>query len=78
MESIEQDKLLRALKEIAALDKVTEIRGPLETIGVPEHKIKKGGWVPIRPAFAQGLQHAARIAQAALADYENLHTEDNQ
>ena len=55
-----------ALEKISALAKVTEARGPLEDLGVPDHMVKEGGWVPIHPKLKSGLWHAAKIADAAL------------
>lgn len=60
-----------ALEEIAALSGVTEVRGPLEDIGVPDHMVKEDGWVPIHPRLKYGLCYAARIAKAALDDSPN-------
>jgi hypothetical protein len=59
------------LEQIAALSGVTEVRGPLEDIGVPDHMVKEGGWVPIHPRLKDGLCYAAKIAKAALDDSPN-------
>lgn len=61
-----------ALQKIAELRNVTQIRGPLEDMGVPDHYIEEGGWVPIHPQMLRGLQYAARIAEQALSDAENI------
>jgi hypothetical protein len=63
-----------ALEQIAALANATEVRGPLEDIGVPDHKVKDGGWVPIHPRLKDGLCYAAKIAKAAL-EPERTHDE---
>jgi hypothetical protein len=55
-----------ALEKIANLENVNEVRGPLETIGVPDHIIKDGGWVPIHPRTKQGIMVAVKIAKDAL------------
>lgn len=57
-----------ALELISALSQVTEVRGPLEDIGVPDHMVKEGRWVPVHPRFKDGLCYAAKIAQQALDD----------
>lgn len=55
-----------ALKEIATLANVTEIRGGLYDMFTPEHLIKEGGWVPLPPGVKRGLEYAADIARQAL------------
>ena len=58
---------MEALERIAALDKITEIRGHLEDVFVPEHLVKEGGWVPVHPRIKAGLDYAAGIAKQALS-----------
>ena len=62
----EQNKYKSALGVIAKLSEVTEIRGGFSDLGVPNHLIKEGGWVPINPSFKAGLEYAANIAKKAL------------
>lgn len=58
---------LRAcLEEIAALENVTQSRGPLEHLSTPSHLVDEDGWGPIDPTFKRGLSHAARIARSCL------------
>lgn len=70
LSSVAFERLVRhyrvALEQIAALSGVTEVRGPLEDIGVPDHMVKEDGWVPIHPRLKAGLCHAAKIAKDAL------------
>ncbi len=60
-----------ALKRIAALAHVTEVRGGMEDIDAPDHKVKEGGWVPIHPRLKLGLELAAKMAQEALDSLPN-------
>lgn len=60
-----------ALKRIAALAHVTEVRGGMEDIDAPDHKVKEGGWVPIHPRLKLGLELTAKMAQEALDSLPN-------
>lgn len=61
-----------ALERIAALANVTEVRGGMEDIDVPDHMVKEGGWVPIHPRLKLGLEIAAKMAQEALDSLPNI------
>ena len=61
-----------ALEEIADLENMKEVSGFLEDIGVSDHQIKEGGWVPIHPRTLRGFQHASRIAKIALGKEKQM------
>ena len=64
--SQDEQRLRSALGTIAALANVTQIRGPLENLGVPDHLVDTDGWGPIPPDVKRGLDYAAKIARKAL------------
>ena len=67
-----ESPLLMALRKIADLDNCTQIRGGFYDIGVPDHKMADGGWVPIPPQVLAGLRYAARIAKDAIENAESV------
>ena len=65
--SKQQQRYRTALEQIAALEHVTEVRGPLEHWFTPDHLVDTEGWGPIKPEVKQGLTIAAHIAKKALS-----------
>lgn len=62
-------RLVEALQAIDNLRNVTQVKGPLEDIGFPDHLVDEDGWVEIHPRTKQALLVAADMAREALTDW---------